>query len=157
MNAILPDEHWAIDSADLPFLCREFAKNASERLRGVVRVEAEDLAKQGFLVPSGESLLIASEVFSNIAALPGGEYWLQRPDPVASIHLVNAVAGSVDSFENEWDLSALSTWWSWRDSQGALTQALGARVMLNAGQFERVLALLKADIERAEREYGATR
>lgn len=157
MKGTLPDENWAACSADLPARCREFAKVAAERLRSVVCSEAENLAKEGFMVPSRESLLHASVVFSNIAALSGGERWLQRPNPVESIHLVCAVAGSVDSFENEWDLDALSTWWEWRDSEGVLAQALGARAMVNAGQFERVLALLKADIQRAERDYGAAR
>lgn len=150
-------EHWALGSADLPARCRQVALEASTLLRGAVFQESEVLLGEGFVVPSGESLLHASEVFASIAALPGGEFWLQRPDPQASMHVICAVSGTMQGFEAEWDLSALSSWWAWRDAQTVLEQANGARTLVNSGQLEQALALLRADIERAEREYGATR
>ena len=149
--------HWALGSADLPARCRQVALEASALLSGAVFQESKVLIGEGFVVPSGDSLLHASDVFANIAALPGGEFWLQRPDPQLSMQVICALSGTMQGFEAEWDLSALSSWWAWRDAQTVLDQANGARTMVNSGYLQQALALLRTDIERAEREYGATR
>lgn len=156
----MPDESWSYGCADLPVRCRMLAQQASELLRNAAAAEADSLACEGFVVPARSALIHAADVFSNLAELDGGAPWAQRPNPVASINLVCAVVGSEQSFENEWDLDALSSWWSWRDGQAVqaiLVQALGAQQMVNAGMLDRVVQLLTIDIDRAEREFGAQR
>lgn len=158
MNASEHDESWAYGCADLPVRCRMFAQQASDLLRSVVALEADSLALEGFLVPARDALFHAADVFGNLAVLDGGAPWTQRPNPIASINLVCAVVGSEQSFENEWDLDAMSSWWTWRDAQEALLlQARGAQQMVNAGKLDRVVQLLNIDIDRAEREMGANR
>lgn len=157
MTTSPPDESWTKDFALLPWLCRNFAQKASTLIRGDVVLEAHRITLDGFVVPSKESLLHAAQVFENIAALEGGVYWNQRPDPYASIHVVCALIGAIDGFEREWDLAALSTWWQFRDTQTMLQQARSVQQVVNAGHLDRVAELLVLDIERADREFGASR
>ena len=148
---------WAQGSANLAPWCRHAASEASALLKSAVCEESKALSAQGFVVPSCESLMHASDVFAHIAALPGGEYWFQCPDPPKSMQLICALSGAIDGLEAQWDLSALSSWWAWRDTQTALKQADAARRMVNSGLLQQAIALLEADMERAEREYGVTR
>ncbi len=153
------NDGWGDDCADLPARCRAWAGQAAGLLRSVIADEARRWIDQGFVVPSVESLHHAADVFDGIAALDGGEYWLQRPDPAASLHVVCALASAVEGLEREWDLSALSGWWQWRDGPrgDVIAQAMGARAMVNAGGIDRAVEILKTDIARAERDYGANR
>lgn len=158
MSSVSDDlEAWAFGSADLPADCRRLASQASHLLAADVIDESVALIGQGYVLPSRESLLHASEVFANLAALPGGEGWLRRPDPRQSMHLICAVSGALQGLEAEWDMGAFSSWWVWRDDQVVLARANAARAMVNRGQLQRAIELLCSDIDRAEREYGASR
>lgn len=151
------DESWALGCCELPGKCRTFAQAASALLGDIVSAEADRLAGEGFVVPARESLHHAAQVFENLALLQGGEHWSRRPMPAAGINMVCAVIGSVDSFEREWDLQALSSWWNWKDGQKMLNQARCLQRMVNAGQLTRVIALFEADVQRADREFGESR
>lgn len=151
------DESWSEQCADLPAECRRCAKEAVGLLRQVITPRAQALAREGFIVPSPESIQYAAEVFDAVAARPGGEHWLQRPDPQASVDVICALANAVDGLEREWDMDAFDAWWTWRDANKTVRQAMGVRTMVNGGAMVRVVKLLVDDIARAEREYGANR
>jgi 4-hydroxyphenylpyruvate dioxygenase-like putative hemolysin len=153
-------ESWALGSADLPYRCAETAGHIATLLRGEATREVIQLAGEGFVVPSPQALSHAAAIFEQIARLPGGVHWLQRPRLSDCVQVMVSFCGAIDGFEREMDVDAISAWWHWRDQREAralITQTQHLTAMVNAGELSRVLALYEADLSRAEAQYGANR